>query len=677
MFSEDRLEDVKPLSPSSFSIEAYAHAVGAPELERALRLAVAEEAEVCGDEVGAMVLEIEDAALAENTWEPVSQDAAYVRWLRIVCLRVLVLTPALGQVNGRFGFELVNLTKFLGLSNLEDFARLHTLGQVQQALEDVLRRWESQHGTAAQFPPALNQNLDSLCALVGLTAVERDILGLGILVHVEPAMDAVVGMLGEGLHGHAAVRVLAPMLRARNDDVARALEREAKLCATGLLAIDMNGRFSLRHLIDLLINSFATRMLIEQEDIRSLVDGFVQPVAGATLVADDYQHIATDYQICSALLAHALHNHTRGVNILVHGKPGTGKTEFARMLAATLKVQLMEISPHNLAGEPVTSMRRVRSFLIAQAFFGSQPTLLLFDECAEVLQPSSSPTGEDDEAKAPRKSWINRMLERNVIPTIWITNSIAGCDEAYLRRFCVCLEMPAPSEAHRLKMLDTAFAESIGTQLRRSLSKSKEISPALIQSTAAVVRAMAPTQTVLERELVATHLFNSRLKAQGKAPVKGPASDGFGTADFQPKWINTAADLDALRQALSDCGRGRLCLYGPPGTGKTAIGQWLAQTLDREHLVVKASELISPFLGETERNIAQAFGSARQHQAILQFDEVDSFLQERQKASHQWEITQVNEMLTQMESFDGIFIASTNLFENLDEASLRRFDMAI
>ena len=58
-------------------------------------------------------------------------------------------------------------------------------------------------------------------------------------------------------------------------------------------------------------------------------------------------------------------------------------------------------------------------------------------------------------------------------------------------------------------------------------------------------------------------------------------------------------------------------------------------------------------------------------------DEVDSFLCERGEATHGWEVSQVNEMLTQMESFEGIFIATTNLVENLDRASIRRFDYKI
>ena len=70
------------------------------------------------------------------------------------------------------------------------------------------------------------------------------------------------------------------------------------------------------------------------------------------------------------------------------------------------------------------------------------------------------------------------------------------------------------------------------------------------------------------------------------------------------------------------------------------------------------------WLGGTEKNIAQAFKEASSKKAVLVFDEVDSFLQNRSAAARSWEITQVNEMLVQMESFSGIFIATTNLIDN-------------
>lgn len=68
------------------------------------------------------------------------------------------------------------------------------------------------------------------------------------------------------------------------------------------------------------------------------------------------------------------------------------------------------------------------------------------------------------------------------------------------------------------------------------------------------------------------------------------------------------------------------------------------------------------FVGESEKNIAKAFEEAKKQKKILLFDEVDSFFRERSYSSQSWEITQVNEFLTQMEKFEGIVICTTNLW---------------
>jgi len=93
--------------------------------------------------------------------------------------------------------------------------------------------------------------------------------------------------------------------------------------------------------------------------------------------------------------------------------------------------------------------------------------------------------------------------------------------------------------------------------------------------------------------------------------------------------------------------------------------------------VKRASDLMSMYVGENEKNIAQAFNQAEQDGALLLIDEVDSFLQDRRGSRNSWEVSLVNEMLTQMESFAGVFIASTNLMDGIDQAALRRFDLKV
>jgi len=87
----------------------------------------------------------------------------------------------------------------------------------------------------------------------------------------------------------------------------------------------------------------------------------------------------------------------------------------------------------------------------------------------------------------------------------------------------------------------------------------------------------------------------------------------------------------------------------------------------------RASDLLDPFVGGTEQNIAAAFAEARDTHAFLVFDEADSLLLERASAVRGWEISQVNEMLTWMEQHALPFACTTNLATRLDRASLRRF----
>lgn len=617
--------------------------------------------------------ELNQEAIAELA----DRNTAYAHWLRVVLLRLMVKTPALSRVKSSSDYNLSRTCDFLGFENFEDFAEGRTLSQIRTELETILSTWEGGLISACQFPQALESNLRALADVVGLNRIEINLLGLAVLIHTENILDAGCSLLGNNLSGYNIERILAPMLGLAPEQVAHALQRSEKLATSGLLSIDISGQYGLSPLIDLLTPTFASRMLVLQADIRKIVEGFVRPMSPTELSGQDYLHVKTNLDICRALLTRAFEARTPGINILVYGKPGTGKTEFTRVLASELNCQLMEISPTNLAGAPVAPIRRVRNYRIAQAFFQHAPAVILFDECEEVLAHTSPHDPGDDETNVPRKSWINKVLETNSVPTIWISNSIRGFDEAYLRRFSLCFEMPMPSQEQRQKMLAKAFNGAVSSRAQTTMARHKDTTPALLAQTAKVLETISDGMSEPERDGLAIHLMNNTLKAQHKSEIMPAAQVSLIESGFEPSWANSEVDLAALHDSLIQSRSGRLCLYGPPGTGKTAFGQWLAQAMDVPHFVVKASELLSPYLGETEQNMARAFESARQQKALLQFDEVDSFLQDRQKASKQWEITQVNEMLTQMENFQGVFIASTNLFENLDEASLRRFDMAI
>ena len=93
----------------------------------------------------------------------------------------------------------------------------------------------------------------------------------------------------------------------------------------------------------------------------------------------------------------------------------------------------------------------------------------------------------------------------------------------------------------------------------------------------------------------------------------------------------------------------RILFYGLSGSGKTKLAHFIAESLGKGIITKNASDILGMYVGESEKNIAKAFEEAKKQKKILLFDEVDSFFRERSYASQIWEITQVNEFLTQME----------------------------
>lgn len=116
--------------------------------------------------------------------------------------------------------------------------------------------------------------------------------------------------------------------------------------------------------------------------------------------------------------------------------------------------------------------------------------------------------------------------------------------------------------------------------------------------------------------------------------------------------------------------------YGPPGTGKTMCAMALAHTFGKKIIDVDYAELESKYVGDTGKNIEAAFRFAREHDAVLFFDEADSILGKRMSQVTQATDHAVNTsravMLKQLDHYDGIVVFATNLAENFDKAFSRR-----
>ncbi len=155
----------------------------------------------------------------------------------------------------------------------------------------------------------------------------------------------------------------------------------------------------------------------------------------------------------------------------------------------------------------------------------------------------------------------------------------------------------------------------------------------------------------------------SRKQAKARTAYKDVTNVGFDIAPIgDGDWFGITLDDDHL-YLLDDF----------TVTHNTEYGRHLAKLMGKEVLFKRASDLQSMWLGEAEKNIAKAFDEAKRRKMVLLIDEGDTFLRDRNKARQSWEVSQVNEMLSQMERHPEPFILTTNLMKDLDAAAMRRF----
>lgn len=124
-----------------------------------------------------------------------------------------------------------------------------------------------------------------------------------------------------------------------------------------------------------------------------------------------------------------------------------------------------------------------------------------------------------------------------------------------------------------------------------------------------------------------------------------------------------------------------LCFYGKPGTGKTKCAHGIAEHLNKSILCVSYAEIQSQYVGVGPKNLRNVFKQAEEDDAVLFFDEADSFLRKRtsdvsSSASMHYN-SMTNEMMKHLEDFNGLVIFATNLTENIDEAFMTRITAAI
>lgn len=524
-----------------------------------------------------------------------------------------------------------------------DQARIH--------LKHCYQRTEKIAATI-KLPHPLADNINQLTAQVGLSQVESQILAFAVLMHTQRLLETACGWL-EKLNKFKVYHLLSVLLGFTEFEIREALSRHSVLSQTALVVLRDDRYSGLGSMLNLLSGSFAERLMTEKGSPVDWLRDMIIPSQPPHLSLADYPHLQDQLDFLLPYLRKAVDAKQNGINVFLYGAPGTGKTQLSRVLAQYLGCPLYEVASENEEGNPVNGDQRLRACRTAQAFFQHSPSLMLFDEVEDVFNDSYGSSAQTC------KAWMNRLLEENPVATFWLGNSIKSIDPAFMRRFDWVIELAISPKAQRERIIRENCASVLTDKAIKRLAACEELAPAVITRSAKVIGTLADQFSVERLSSALQDLMDKTLIAQGH---KGLNSDtAVRLPDFyDPALLNCDADLTQIAVGIKRHGSARICLFGPPGTGKSAYSRWLAEYLGKPLHVKRGSDLLSMWISGTEQNIAQAFQEAEQDNAVLQIDEVDSFLQERNTSQHSWEITCVNEMLTRMESYNGVFIASTN-----------------
>ena len=530
-------------------------------------------------------------------------------------------------------------------------------------------RYKTLQKSTALLPELWKQayeNLVTLAEFLQLNPVEQELLRFAMHLRSEGPMQDLFEYLPKAdLQRTAAI--MADLLKQPKNEILSALKKGSKLDAYGLI----NRNYRLDGVQDYLawgetldFDEFVTQPLNEYALLKSCTEIPQVP----SLELDDFAHIAGMKEMMLTYLQQAIKHHRKGVNLLIYGVPGTGKTEFAGLLAQALGISAYNITYMDSDGDVVKAEQRLNYSRLAQTLLNGKQALLIFDEIEDVFNGSFM----ERSVAQKNKAWTNQLLENNNVPMIWLSNSVHSIDAAFLRRFDFVFEMPDLPLKNKSALISQLADGKLTAEYVQHFAKVRSLSPAILTRVFNVANAVDNGKKAFSEVLLT--LFNEALQAQGKKKIEPLLESKL---SYQLEWVSCNENIHKISEGLMRTKKGRICCYGPPGTGKTAWAGWLAEQLDMPLLLCKGSDLLDPYVGGTEQKIAEAFESAKRDNCLLVLDEVDTFLFSRDGAERSWERSQVNEMLTQIERFEGVMVVSTNLMNVLDPAALRRFDLKL
>lgn len=540
-------------------------------------------------------------------------------------------------------------------------AFLDVVMQAQRKFEPLERLVKDAHRVEDTGYAATHQLLTAL----GLSRLEGDILSFALACTASSEMGNLVAQFSE--NRWAAQALWTTVFAVTTDALAHALRPDGALRLSGML------QPSMRKGVPVELGSVWLDLLSRSQDLKSTL---LEPLGTRQGAGTPARLLEEDLELAAQVVANP--KQLAGVNLLLYGASQLDKQQLLQNVVHKARRRAWRVR----ALQDVSWGDRPALVYVAQKMLAkAEPdAVLVVERPAEVL--TTKPSAflrelfgvEFDPSEV--KPFDENLLESNAIPVIWLSSSVAALPDETVARFVFHAPLKKADrkerQAHLEALLDSykltkkareeiLKLEGVSAVQLTAAFKAAELSDARTRTArdAIVVQAIRRSQRALSRELTAkmkssvTHYSLNYLNTAGR----------FGPAEI----------LKCLKQRP----KGALVFYGLPGTGKTQFVEHLAAELGMPLVTKKASDLLSKWLGDSEKNIAAAFEEAASEDAILLLDEGDSFLRDRSQARESWQITQVNELLQHIERFDGIVVVCTNLFQGLDAAALRRFTFKV
>lgn len=402
--------------------------------------------------------------------------------------------------------------------------------------------------------------------------------------------------------------------------------------------------------------------------------------------------------------------------VLLYGPPGTGKTLIAKAVASETDAYFTSISGPEIVtkwvGESEGRLREI--FQDAQK---NAPSIIFIDELDAIAPKRENATGEvERRVVAQLLASMDGLEAREKVVVLGATNRPNSLDPALRRpgRFDREIMIGVPDRNGRLQILQI-HTRGMPINAEVNLERLADVTPGFVGADLAALCKEAAMRT-LRRVLPDIDVNSERIPQEALAKLRVKMSD-FEEAlrEVEPSAMREVmvevpnvrwADIGGLEKAKQELvetiewplrypdifGRARLrpskgiLLYGPPGTGKTLLAKAVATESGVNFISIKGPELLSKFVGESEKGIRETFRRARQvAPCVLFFDEIDSLVPRKGGGIVDGHVAErvVSQFLTEMdgiESLKGVTVlAATNRPELIESAMLRpgRFDRII